>query len=407
MTLRSDATFVSLAQQVEQFQRKTPKRFRSKPKGAQQPSPVEKSAKHELTRPVGFAFRTAKRSRPVHVPEPEKPVLFQARPVPEEIFQQPKPKRRVNKAELTCPVEFDFQTAKRARVVHGDDEEEEEQSRQPPMTARSMPEGKAALGASQQSLSKSGKLELTRPVEFHLRTTQRVRPVHVPEPEPVEEFHARPLPQKILEEPDFVPQPSARQLTEPHTPSLRTRKRAAERPHSPVFDENSVQFKARDMPHMDTPLREKLEAQAAQRAALVTLTEPQPFNLETEMRGQIAQQVYQQQLEQEMQEDKKRRNFKARPILQATFELKKSNAPLTEVSNFELNSDTRSQKRREFDEHLKQKEAELAALRAEQERLQKQQEEEEIRELRKQLVHKARPAPKSLRASQRSLTSRV
>jgi hypothetical protein len=68
----------------------------------------------------------------------------------------------------------------------------------------------------------------------------------------------------------------------------------------------------------------------------------------------------------------------------------------------------RADKRRDFDEMLHRKEEEMVDLERKQQELRKQREEEELRELRRQLVPKAQPiirtAPPELKPSSRPLT---
>jgi len=139
---------------------------------------------------------------------------------------------------------------------------------------RARPVNKRVLESSgDMGVPKVPKVALTAPVEphFHIEERLATRPKPVAE-EQKEEFHARPLNEKILQQPTFIAQPSNHALTQPKTPNLRTRRRAAERPPSPV-EEEIVPFTARGMPHMETPFKEKLEKSAAMRAAHVTLTD--------------------------------------------------------------------------------------------------------------------------------------
>ena len=103
------------------------------------------------------------------------------------------------------------------------------------------------------------------------------------------------------------------------------------------------------------------------------------------------------------------REFQSRPAPHVLpFLPKKSTKPLTQTADVKLHSGERALKRREFDEHLKQKEREMAELQRKQAEEQRRREEEEIRELRKQLVPKARPimhyAPVQVKPAEKKLT---
>jgi len=111
--------------------------------------------------------------------------------------------------------------------------------------------------------------------------------------------------------------------------------------------EESRKFKARPVPQ-GSPFRPVLE---------LRVTEPAPFMLESEHKHLIAVDKLQQKLEVEKENRKKAAEFKARPFKDAKpFVPQRSARPLTEVDNFTLNSDARSDQRRQFENKKLQKE---------------------------------------------------
>lgn len=128
------------------------------------------------------------------------------------------------------------------------------------------------------------------------------------------------------------------------------------------------------------------------------MTEPQPFKLRVEARGQVAREVLEKKMrEREEEEEQARQNqqYKARPFVVQQpanpFPAVRSQIPLTNVEEFVLNSDVRAVRRAEFEQAERQRRMEEAKLNAQREMERQQREEEEIREMRKRLVHKARP----------------
>ncbi|KAI8049176.1 hypothetical protein BDF22DRAFT_746248 [Syncephalis plumigaleata] len=122
------------------------------------------------------------------------------------------------------------------------------------------------------------------------------------------------------------------------------------------------------------------------------LTEPQPFHLLTEERGEIYQaqfKAWQEEIERQNQEN---REFHAQPILKGKpVEVKPSDQPLTTFEPVHFQLDERIDKRREFDERIREQQHQ-----AELERQAKQKEDEErerlaLIEYRKKIAFKANP----------------
>eukprot|EP00698_Gefionella_okellyi_P017992 TRINITY_DN5352_c0_g1_i1.p1 TRINITY_DN5352_c0_g1~~TRINITY_DN5352_c0_g1_i1.p1 ORF type:complete len:558 (+),score=169.32 TRINITY_DN5352_c0_g1_i1:51-1676(+) len=329
MQLRSDTTttFVSTAQLVEQFQKKTPKRFRTNARGAK---PELLTRVHfELTQPAEPHFATADRARPTTVLSTEEREArefaqiekFHALPLNKRVLQSngelgvP----RVPKQALTAPKTPQFKTKERFGPKIAPQEEE--------------PKRKKVT---------RDEFGLTDPAPFSFATDERGA------------------------------------ITARRTQQMLEKREAEER--------KARQFKAQPLPFMPTPAKPQHDAH---------LTVPLPFDLESERRHEAEVERLANIARAQAEAEAAARIPKARPILQvAPLALAKSQQPLTEISEFSMNSDRRAAKRGEFEEQLRAKDAALAEQRAAAESLQKMQAAEEVKELRKQLVHKALAVPK-------------
>ncbi|KAL0332137.1 UNVERIFIED_CONTAM: hypothetical protein Scaly_2115200 [Sesamum calycinum] len=127
------------------------------------------------------------------------------------------------------------------------------------------------------------------------------------------------------------------------------------------------------------------------------VTSQKPFTLRTEVRGRIKEEEFMKKLQQMVEEEEKLRIPIAQGLPWTTDEpeclvkppVKESTRPVDLV----LHSDIRAVDRSEFDHQVAVKMDLIEQYRMERERLQKLEEEEEIRRLRKELVPKAQPMP--------------
>ncbi|KAJ2744741.1 hypothetical protein GGI20_002710 [Coemansia sp. BCRC 34301] len=145
------------------------------------------------------------------------------------------------------------------------------------------------------------------------------------------------------------------------------------------------QFRANPLPEFPTPKKPKRQA--------VEL-HVSPFHLQTDTRGEAYQRRLRERLEELEERKRLRMEFKARPIPQSIdhpFVPQPSAIPLTAIEEILLRTELRSEERRAYDEDRMERERiredVLARKRLEEER----REEEEIKRLRKILVHKAQP----------------
>ncbi|KAL2919499.1 hypothetical protein HK105_201146 [Polyrhizophydium stewartii] len=139
------------------------------------------------------------------------------------------------------------------------------------------------------------------------------------------------------------------------------------------------------------------------------LTEPKPFALMTDLRGAIHQSALEQRLAREQEAERQRRAFHANPLPDAEpFVPKKSDKPLTEIQPIVLHTDVRAHERSDYEETKRQRELEEERLKTEAELLRQQREAEELKNLRKQITHKAQPvrhfAPVHPQPSSKKLT---
>nr|8CX6_A Chain A, Targeting protein for Xklp2-A [Xenopus laevis] len=133
-------------------------------------------------------------------------------------------------------------------------------------------------------------------------------------------------------------------------------------------------------------------------------TQQEPFDLEIEKRGASKLQRWQQQIQEELKQQKEMVVFKARPntvVHQEPFVPKKENRSLTESlsgsivqEGFELATAKRAKERQEFDKCLAETEAQKSLLEEEIRKRREEEEKEEISQLRQELVHKAKPIRK-------------
>lgn len=104
--------------------------------------------------------------------------------------------------------------------------------------------------------------------------------------------------------------------------------------------------------------------------------------------------------------------FKARPatvVHKKPFIPKKEDRPLLEINEFNLNTNQRAKEREEFDRKIKEQEEKIDHMKKESAEIRKIREEEEIKKIRKETVHKANPIkhykPVEIQASTKPITN--
>ncbi|NWS35563.1 TPX2B protein, partial [Polioptila caerulea] len=397
--------YVSFAEQVEAFQKRTPPRYHLRSRKSEEGSVSRKPVKARLTQAKTPVLRTKQRLRPVtcktaaelEAEEIEKiqQYKFKAREVNHKIFESGPilPKKPAVK-ELTQPIGFQLEIEKRIQERESKKQQEEERF----------------------------------------------------------EFHSRPCPTKILEDVVGVPEKKALPVTVPKSPAftLRSRTRVSGREEEKEKEEVAV-IKANPMPHYGVPFKPKMPEQrhvevcpfsfdARDRERQIqkekkieelqkeevpkfkalplpyfdqvklpekkvkTPTQPEPFHLQVDERGAAKLQSWKQQLKEDLKRQKEAACFKARPntvMYQEPFVPKKEHKMLSESlsgsvvpESFELATERRAKERQEFEKRL----ADAEALREKyEEQIRQQQEErekEEVAKLRQEMVHKANPIRK-------------
>uniref|UniRef100_A0A2K5QBK9 TPX2 microtubule nucleation factor n=1 Tax=Cebus imitator TaxID=2715852 RepID=A0A2K5QBK9_CEBIM len=293
----------------------------------------------------------------------------------------------------------------------------------------------------------------TQPIGFDLEIEKRIQERESKKKSEDEqfEFHSRPCPTKILEDVVGVPEKKVLPITVPKSPAFALKNRIRmptkedEEEDEPVviraqpvpyygvpfkppipeartveicpfsFDsrdkERQLQkekkikelqkgevpkFKALPLPHFDTiNLPEK---------KVKNVTQIEPFCLETDKRGALKAQIWKHQLEEELKQQKEAACFKARPntiISQEPFVPKKEKKSVAEGLSgslvqepFQLATEKRAKERQELEKRMAEVEAQKAQQLEEARQLEEEQEKEELARLRKELVHKANPIRK-------------
>ncbi|NXT14483.1 TPX2B protein, partial [Prunella fulvescens] len=397
--------YVSFAEQVEAFQKRTPPRYHLRSRKSEEGSVSKKPVKARPTHPKTPVLRTKQRLRPV-----------------------------------TCKTAAELE------------EEEVEKIQQYKFKAREVNhkifEGGPLLP------KKPPVKKLTQPIGFQLEIEKRIQERESKKQQEEEhfEFHSRPCPTKILEDVVGVPEKKALPVTVPKSPAftLRSRTRVSGREEEKEKEEVAV-IKANPMPHYGVPFKPKMpeqrhvevcpfsfdardrERQIQKEKKIEELqkeevpkfkalplpyfdevklpekkvkapTQPEPFHLQVDERGAAKLQSWKQQLEEDLKRQKEAACFKARPntvVYQEPFVPKKEHKMLSESlsgsvvpESFELATERRARERQEFEKRL----ADAEALRERyEEQIRQQQEEhekEEVAKLRQEMVHKANPIRK-------------
>jgi len=302
----------------------------------------------------------------------------------------------------------------------------------------------------------------TIPQPFHLTNQgQHGVPAQPQQEEPLQSFHARPVPKGIMAAPQGVPEKRIQQVIEPQSPAFALKGRMADRkPRMEPEPAPEPVVKVRPAPHRGVPValpppckkstiaapfsferRDKLtmekkeekikqiheeekkarefhakpimkeDAVKVPEMQKIAPTKPEPFKLQIKERVDARLTQWQENVEKELEEQKRAAEFKAsepKVLDKAPFVPKPSDKPLSEISNFVLHSDRRAEEREAFDLKVKQKEVDMEGAKREQEERRKREEQEEVVRLRKAAVHKAQPIrnykPVEVKPSEKPLT---
>ncbi|NXS31792.1 TPX2B protein, partial [Pomatostomus ruficeps] len=396
--------YVSFAEQVEAFQKRTPLHYHLRIRKSDESSVSGKQVKPRLTHPETPMLRTKQRLRPV-----------------------------------TCKSAAELEA------------EEIEKIQQYKFKAREF--NPKIFGGGPLLPEKPTVKKLTQPIGFELETEKRIQERQSKKQQEEErfKFHSRPCPTKILEDVMGVPEKKVLPITVPKSPAFTLKSRTCASAREEEKEKEEVAVLKATMPHFGVPFKPKMpeqrhvevrpfsfDARDKERqiqkekkieelrkeevpkfkAQLLpyfdrvklpekkvkTPTQPEPFHLLVDERGAAKLQVWKQQLEKDLEKQKEAACFKARPntvIYHEPFVPKKEHKVLSESlsgsvapESFELATERRVKERQVFEERL----ANAEALRQKEEECIRQEEEErekkEVAKLRQEMVHKAIPIRK-------------
>ncbi|XP_073325599.1 targeting protein for Xklp2 isoform X2 [Pagrus major] len=406
------SAYVPMAQQIQQFQKRTPDRYHLRSRKSQErgPSPV-KGDHLKLTHPHTPHLITNQRSRPpavkssaeLEAEEVEKlnKFKFKALELNRKILEGVEGLKKPAVKEPTVPEGFELQIEKRLQERQATKPQEGEEKLH---TFKSQPLSKKILEGV-VGLPERKVLPATVPESPAFALKNRVhrepRVVEVKQPSPVK---APPVPHFGL---PFQPRLPEHHHVEvcPFSFEERERERRAlkEKRLEDKRNEEVPQFKAQPLPDFDTvnlPEKKKLEP-----------TKPEPFRLLIDERGAVRSSRWEQMVKEEQKQQEEATVFKARPntvTLKEPFQPRKESRATVVVEAFELSTERRARERQEYERLASEKEALRTFMEEEQRREEEQRKKEEISRMRQEQVHKAQPIrhykPVALKKSEVPLT---
>ncbi|NXY49890.1 TPX2B protein, partial [Ceuthmochares aereus] len=397
--------YVSLAEQVEAFQKRTPSRYHLRSRKSDEGPVPQKLVRLARTNPKSPMLLTKQRLRPaackstaqLEAEEVEKiqQYKFKARELNPHIFEGgPLLPKKPPVKELTQPVGFELEIEKRIRERESKRQQEEEhfEFRSRPCPTKIL---ENVVGVPEKK-----ELPVTVPKSpvFTVKTRSRTPGRgEEKENEVVPVIKANPVPHYGV---PFKPKKADQRQVElcPFSFDARDRERQIqkERKIEELRKEEVPKFKALPLPYFDeVKLPEK---------KVKNPTQPEPFHLQIDERGAAKLQSWKQQLKEDLKRQKEAACFKARPntvVYQEPYVPKKESKLLSESlsgsvvpESFELATEKRAKERQEFEKRLANMEALRESQREQVRQQQEEQEKEEVAKLRQELVHKANPIRK-------------
>ncbi|NXQ79113.1 TPX2B protein, partial [Nyctibius grandis] len=397
--------YVSLAEQVEAFQKRTPSRYHLRSRKSDEGSVSGKLVKARLTNPKTPVLMTKQRFRPatckttaeLEAEEMEKiqQYKFKARELDHKIFEGgPLLPKKPPVKELTQPIGFDLEIEKRIQERENKKQQEEEhfEFHSRPCPTKILED---IVGVPEKKV-----LPVTVPKSptFTLKSRTRV-PVREEEKEKevVPVIRANPVPHYGVPFKPKVPEQRHVEVC-PFSFDARDRERQIqkEKKIEELQKEEVPKFKALPLPYFDhVNLPEK---------KVKNPTQPEPFSLQVDERGAAKLQNWKQQLKEDLKRQKEAACFKARPntvVYQEPFVPKRENKLLSESlsgsvvpESFELATEKRAKERQEFEKRLADIEARRERHQEQVRQEQEEREKEEVAKLRQEMVHKANPIRK-------------
>lgn len=381
-------SYHSTAEKLIAFHKQTPDRFRSKPRACKEPVSKKSNAP---TIPLTPQLETRSRSRPQHVPshqeleeqevEEMKKNQFKAHPVNQKILQNPcTGVKKVASKPPTQIEEFNLEGPKRAHNRSVDDKEEKYEFHAQPVPKEIL---EGPVGIKQ---AKPRPPTIPHSPAFALKHRVRM-PIEVPEEPEEERVRHHPVPhvgvpfQPKLRHKSTVPQP----FTFEERDKERLHKKEEKIAEILHEEQQAREFKANPLP---SPTADTLPPKQAKPP-----TRPEPFHLDTDCRLNRSDDR-KRQIEEELN-PKVQFKAKAADVLRnKPFIPEKSSKPLTDISEFSLNTERRAVVREDFEMHKKAKEAEFEAVKRRIEKEKEEEEERAIAKLRAEMVHKSNPVKK-------------
>ncbi|XP_054322864.1 targeting protein for Xklp2 isoform X1 [Pongo pygmaeus] len=293
----------------------------------------------------------------------------------------------------------------------------------------------------------------TEPIGFDLEIEKRIQERESKKKSEDEhfEFHSRPCPTKILEDVVGVPEKKVLPITVPKSPAFALKNRIRMPTEEDEEEDEPVVIKAQPVPHYGVPFKPQIpEARTVEicpfsfdsrdkerqlqkekkikelqkgevpkfkalplphfdtinlpEKKVKNVTQIEPFCLETDRRGALKAQTWKHQLEEELRQQKEAACFKARPntvISQEPFVPKKEKKSVAEGLSgslvqepFQLATEKRAKERQELEKRMAEVEAQKAQQLEEARQQEEEQKKEELARLRRELVHKANPIRK-------------
>ena len=397
----------SLAEAVQKFQKSTPARFRTQSKcdRSKGPAPAQKIDTLKLTRPDSPKFATSTRAgaraqkikstEELEIEEFEKCQAnpFKANPVNKAILQANGTTgvKTTAKQALTAPESPNLRVNQRAAQRPTADPQDES----PPKRAKVTHTG--------PTVPLSPKFQTDARAAFSKSKVEAV------EDKP-KSFKAQPMPEFSNV---FLPKASENKLTAPQPFNL-----AGDKFHTKAVQEMEAKRMEQEKQEIEAhsgfkaqPIREYHFSTSAP-VEQPALTEVQPFELSTDTRHAEYERKMAADRQRAEMDERLARSFKAQEatvLVKSPFVPKKSNKPLTEISNFELESDRRAEKREEFDQHVHEKLMQMEQAKKEQTMREFEEDKKAVAALRNQMSFKANPiknyAGVSMKPSDKSLTT--
>ncbi|KAM6924448.1 targeting protein for Xklp2, partial [Xenentodon cancila] len=388
--------YVPVAQQIKQFEKRTPTRYHVHSRRTQERGPSPVKVNHlKLTQPHSPHLMTRQRSRmptvkssaELEAEELEKLHKFKIKALElnKKILDGAEELKKPPVKEPTVPEGFELEIEKRLQGRQVSKKPQEGEDKPPNFKARPLPkrvlEGVVGLPDKKvqyPTVPESPAFALKKRVRMD-RKVEEVKP-----PSPVK-VHA--VPHFGL---SFQPRLPENHHVEvcPFSFDERERERRAlkEKRLEEMRNEEVPQFKAQPLPDFDSvvlPEKKKLEP-----------TKPEPFRLLIDQRGAVKNSRWEQMIKEEHKQQEEAVIFKARPnsvTHKEPFRPKKESRPAVVVEAFELATERRAREWQEYERLVGEKEALRARMEAEQKKEEEQNLKEEIARLRQEQVHKAQP----------------